>query len=468
MLGKVVLLTMSENYQRTLGRQAEELGLRPDEIHTLEALCDDADYMTSDQLYATNARLASGYPHTDLYPIGNSTDYPETRPIQLLTVAEPSRGGVNAYIEGPGQASSRLAATTIAVTQELSARHPNIIRRFGYDGAVFCNNIDPDGAAMQEWTGTSLKEFFLRGYRGSWQDQVSWGYPAEGYTNVSAEARASLSVLQGYEPRYYASVQSALTGSYHRVSRQSPVMGEQLLDILESMGMVVNYQESESPSAPAISPGIFPVGNRATLNDDRKAAAPQEIRNAGTSALDHIPKDALMHIPEVAWAVSDYGSRHPDSSSGVIRGQAVQDRNAHIQRLTENMHTGLQAIDPWVQDNNFRPDVRRLHDAAQWYGDVVPTDLQAEAIQTQRSSEGEQVLTRFQHSWVVGFHVCSALVYAGNVHRLATMASNEQVATNMLGAIEAGLAVVGPTHIVPVSQQVGTQVLSLLSGMRHA
>lgn len=463
-----------QQYQRAFQEGAVAAGLTQDEANTLEKLCADRQtHTTYAASLAQNQELAK-QGNVDLATIGRSRN--GNRRIEVCAVGDPRPGGVNGYLQGPGHAPELLATTTTAVLKELMVYHPEIFRRLGYDGMLFCDHIDPDGMALQTWNRRpqTVHSTIYGGYRGAWCDQPAWSYPtASYYLREGAEyharhpeTAASLDILRTYMPYFFGDMHSSTYSSYVVASRSNRTIARAISGILQSYGLQYNADEPESPGVPIVAPGVFGVETRESYARQSPGAAIIRLAPGGTNAAVHLRSNGLMFTPEIASLEALPKKGWPKHLS---RRNAIAYRTEHAQRAIAAAALGLERMEPWIERYaEQQSEIRRLRDAAIFWRDFVGQQLAEDLVQANADPDGGRLITQDKFMQLAGTTILNALIAAGNVHRLARAAGDRPTGIMLEEAINPGIDSLRPTRTVPIEHQIASQALVTLTGLRHS
>jgi len=445
----------------------------PDEADMLWHICNEpGGYPNYEELRSDSAALAAEFDHVDFDPERGIAS--NDQPIGVTAIRGATNGGAVGYLQGSEHAHELIAQRTSAKLKRLVAHYPGILDRSGYEKLLICDHIDPVGESMQEGgsqPSAGTAEYALNGWRGSWSayDQISWAYPTASGQLVRPEIALSLELLQ--EARdFFGSLHGSVFSSYVLVSRQDEALIADLQHILSNSGLDLNLDLPEAANTLVHAPGVFDIVNKAHVDESVYAPdIPQEIsaKGGGTNALDHIAKGALMVVPEVASIESAAGNE----PSGFTRRHAVEMRANMTQAAAASIDQALGQLNPWLTDNMIQPRVQRLYNAAAWYREVSAELVQGhlKIIETEASTgKADVLLSKAKYAQILGLFATEALMYVGNARRLARQAGNVALQQELTRHIRRGAEIIGPTRVVPLSQQVAIQSLLALASMRHA
>lgn len=455
-----------DSYIRAVAPLAE---MDEHEIESLISLCEGLDgYYSYEQLRVIEARLAHEYDTVSHNHIGGSSDYGELRPIGLTRIGNPDGPNGSAYLQGPEHPPELAGSTTIAVLEQFFAQQPRLLRRLGYSGLLASSHIDPDGMTLQSWPlqNATLKQVTKYGYRGSWSDQVSWGYPTEGYHHVSPEVEASLSTINTYSPRFIGSMHAANFAGYVVSSSLDEEIAAKNADVLEESRLPINYDEPESLNDPVLAPGVFGVATDDSYRETRLSENKHVLDNTldgGTNISQHIPDGTTLIIPETPAIIADPTN---DLITDITTKEVIAFGANEALTITNRVAAGLGNLS--VKDMVITPESERLHRASRWWCDTVPSIYEGQIKAGVNNSDSNKFLTRAQRATRIGTPIANSLIHAGNVQRLAKMTNNSTVVEKMEHTINDGLKVIGPTQRVEIGMQIAVQVLTILVGMKHA
>lgn len=451
---------------------AARLGLTSEETATLVSLCGElTSYRSYAGLREAGQNLARQYRHVDFGEVGHSSDYPEDRPIGALVIDGAGSPGETAYIQGPEHGPEKAGPDSAQVFSELMARHPELMHRLGYSRVVVANHIDPDAMELQEWGDEQvpIRSYVEGAYRGSWRDQVSWGYPTDNYRNISPENKASLGIVRAHNPNLVGSMHASQFASYVVVSGYNQGMAEELSGILRASGLPLNPDEPESRNSPVLAPAVFGTETaesyRQNRGDQTDAAPAENELDGGTNITEHLPAGTTLLIPEISMHVADYRAGNP--VTGKTYMDMVVDRSAAAGKIIQGMAEGLRLMRDWPGRNSTVPEIRRLHNAARWWESTIPSLLRSD-VEAATQERNTRVLREAEFRMRSGLMIVNSLVYAGNVLRLARMGGNSEAFSHMSGVMDRGLEALGPTRQVDIKLQVATQVLLLLATLKNS
>ena len=460
-------MSSSQEYLGAFQESAATVGLIPDEANMLWRICNDLNqYSGYKLLRARSTDLAVNHEHVDFDPArGRAID---DRAIGVTAIR--GSGSATAYLQGPEHASELVGSETVATATQLLAHFPEILNRWGYGMVQTCDHIDPVGQAMQAWgprPPADIEEFALGGWRGSWPDyhQISWAYPTASGQIIRPEIELSLELLR--EARhFFGSAHGSTLNSYIVMSRRNKELARLMNTVMNNSGLVLNRDDPEVANTRVYAPGIFATVSKKHLEVNLAAAVDGEearTNEAGTSALDHLERGALMLVPEVACLESATS----DMLTPYARQHAIEMRANMMIQAAQQVRTAINRLDSWIgQTPNM--ETQLLYKAINWYGGSAPGWAMQHVETGAKHKYAERILTRAEYAQALGAFAIEALLFTGNAYRLAQMAGDTDLQQMLRNQIRRGAIIIGPTRAVPLSQQVATQTLAMLGGLRHA
>lgn len=446
-----------------------------------------ATYQTYEELRAHWWWLARNYPdHTRIELCGHGSDhdteYPTGRPIEALILSNQKEECKRPYaflqMEHENELPTTLAIQLIA---DLICKSPELLDELGYN-LILLNTAHPDGIALQEWAQkgefTPLS-YALGFYRSAANEQVAWGYPFRYKRtvnwNTTAENRASMRLIEQYEPTFLHSFHCAAIDDAHIYlsDNRDTALIQKLTKTLRRSNLHLQQGPPEMPYHQKIDgyPGFYSPLPSVALDYDNlygNTEPPEDFEwESGTMASDYVAgvaDDAYMLLTEVPFLTTD--ALHSTALSGMTLQDAMRlDRDNTVTNF-RSISTFMTKLDDLGELNNS-PQTGRLSRSLRWYCNLLeginssPLDKESYKTRQLTVSEAYGTVQRWQYY---------GLLFRGEVHHLARRLGRHALAVDVRNEIEAeieSIDKVSPLRVLPLQRLVGAQALCSLVTLQH-
>ncbi|MDX3072606.1 M14 family zinc carboxypeptidase [Streptomyces sp. MI02-7b] len=238
------------------------------------------------------ARIAATHPRCRLERLGLSRG---GRPVTMLIVPGGPRHVVVVGGPHPNEPAGHLTVLALA---RLLTRGDNLTSGIGCTWhLVGC--IDPDGAALNPWTGMplDLTAYHRHFYRPPLAAQPEWTFPAPGFSRPLPETTILHELLTAVRPEVYVDLHNAdFGGAFFVVNRPHPALSGALRDAAARHRIPLGHEGIDTIGWAKDGPAVHvmpPVGELVITPPG--ADGPSH----GASSLHHLPPGAIGVMPEV-------------------------------------------------------------------------------------------------------------------------------------------------------------------------
>ncbi len=400
----------------------------------LDRVPDFHEFLTLEELAASSRALVADHPGlARVETVGTST---EGRPIELLTIGH---GATPALLVGVPHPNEPIGTLTLEFLCRLFCEDAALRKEL--DATLHVIKVaDPDGLALNEgWLkgDFSPARYALNYYRPPHREQVEWSFPVEyktlSFTTPTAETATVMRVMQRVRPRFFYSLHNAgFCGVYFYVSAERAELFASLAALVADQGLPLHRGEPEVPYLRTLAPavyGLFGIDETyeylaRTLGED-----PAPLIDAGTSSDDWLKRvsDAFSLVCELPYYTA--AALDDVTPSGTSRRDAVLAGLARAEALHAESERSFAALASRAPDH-------RLTRSVTDYLRKTPRRLAAERANAVTAAYAREA-TRAEAIDATTCRVFYHLLYLGEVHRLAEMVRERQLAADIAARVAA-------------------------------
>ena len=421
------------------------------------------EFLTLEELRRSSRALVAEFPDlARLEDVGRSA---EGRPIELLSIGHGPRSVLLVGVPHPNEPIGTLTAEFLA---RLLCENAALREHLGITLHVI-KVADPDGLVLNEgwFKGVfSPLRYALNYYRPPHREQVEWSFPVSyrslQFSTPSPETAAVMRVMERVRPAIFYSLHNAgFCGVYFYLSDDRPALVPALHALVAAQGLPLHRGEPEVPYLRTLAPAVYRLFGIAEHYDylaDSLGEDPAPLIEAGTSSDDWLSGicDAFSIVCELPYYSSP--GLEDTSPAGLARRDAVREGVARA----EAIHAEIA--------RRFAQVSAPEHRLTRSVGDYVrktPKRLAAELAHAAEPAYAREA-TRAEALDATTCRAFYHLVYLGEVHRLAVMTRERQLADAIeaylvqhMGDVERESALVVMPIRPLVAVQAGTGLLAM-------
>src|SRR5262245_21788392 len=395
----------------------------PDLQPLLARVPDYTEFFTLDELRARTRALIAEFPGVArLVTAGASA---EGRPIELLTVGHGPRSVLLVGVPHPNEPIGTLTAEFLS---RLLCENTSLREHLGVTLQVI-KVADPDGLVLNEgWFKGAFSplRYALSYYRPPHREQVEWSFPVSyrslQFSSPSPETAAVMRVMERTRPAVFYSLHNAgFCGVYFYLSDDCPALVPALHALVNAQGLPLHRGEPEVPYLQTLAPAVYRLFGIAEYYDylaESLGDDPAPLIEAGTSSDDWLSGicDAFSIVCELPYYSSP--PLEDTAPAGLRRREAVREGVARAGAIHAEIARRFGQLSA--------PDHRLTRSVAD-YVLKTPKRLAAELAHAAEPAYAREA-TRAEALDATTCRAFYHLVYLGEVHRLAVMTRERQLA----------------------------------------
>jgi hypothetical protein len=424
------------------------------------------EFLTLEELRGSSRALVAEFPGlARLEDVGRSA---EGRPIELLSIGDGPRSVLLVGVPHPNEPIGTLTAEFLS---RLMCENDALRAHLGITLHVI-KVADPDGLVLNEgWFKVAFSplRYALAYYRPPHREQVEWSFPVSyrslQFSTPSPETAAVMRVMERVRPALFYSLHNAgFCGVYFYLSDDRPALIPALHALVAAQGLALHRGEPEVPYLRTLAPAVYRLFGIAEHYDylaENLGEDPAPLIEAGTSSDDWLSGicDAFSIVCELPY----YRSPILDDTNpaGLSRREAVRQGVARAEAIHAEVARRFAEL--------AAPDHRLTRSVAD-YVRKTPKRLAAETAHAAEPAYAREA-TRAEALDATTCRAFYHLLYLGEVHRLAVMTRERQLAEMIeaylvqhMGDVEreSALTVLPIRPLVAV--QAGTGLLAMANG----
>ena len=370
----------------------------------LEAVPDDARFLTVDEMTTSSHRLAEDYPDlVEILPLGHSR---AGYPIEALKIGH---GSQNAMLVGLPHPNEPIGAMMLEFLSRRLAEDADL--RAELDMTWFIIKcIDPDGTKLNEgwFSGPFTITHYARNfYRPPGEQQVEWTFPIDyktySFNSPLPETQAWMKLIEQHPPDFMYSLHNAgFGGVYLYLSHDMPTIYPSFYELVDYVDLPLHLGEPEMPFVKQFERAVFGmIGMRDQYDymSQNLEGDPAEYLTTGASSYEYMSqfKQPTFLICEMPYFYNP--SIHDTSESDAVRRDVVLASIQEQRRKLNFMQDWLDKLDLQVE-SAFR-------DAVTMNVKTIPDYLNARENQTKADPDMERKATvaeKFDNQFVSRFY----------------------------------------------------------------